>query len=560
MSIDQIPVESRIKDRFTFFGDSDIETEKTFNDAVARFSSLIALQEERFRDISTQLTQLLSASNLPRDVQSKFLDGADKAKTLAKELSKLKSHAGGIFVEYSEAIAHDRVLNSKFSELTANDRFILSTNNGINDELAFNAYANQLVHWNNEAQEFSRISELVKAASDNYSEYLLFSEAIETANDISTVMSLGGGLVGSVAKKSVVVLAREAVEAVLDWAGIPTSLTDIGTEILDESAQSLTINSQLIDEYQTLSGIIVHVSDQKDFSTGYIKDSLFAVARDGVATKYLDLSSIESWFSTKNVSIIGSDGADTIKVPVTVPGYVNIVTKKGNDTVIVDKTAVIASLNLNIDTGEDNDIVDLLGYHVKVNAGSGDDNITIRQALDIDLNSGSEDDYIRTDYTVAGSIHGGAGFDTVDYSDNRQELRSERFDRYSGGLKIRTSGSKLQVDFSEPLRQATQLLESIEKVTATPNDDGFYILDISALKPLEGLTVDGIGGKDTVDFTGYNGAITSDIFEIIADKVSISGVNFENFEVFRDGDNESHIYDIGVDRSSTGSTPDKTQT
>ncbi|MCP4082220.1 MAG: hypothetical protein GY743_18470, partial [Planctomycetaceae bacterium] len=481
----EIPTPVNLKDRFAAFGDSIFDTQESYENAITKIKAMFNSQVAHFNGIADELKNLAEDPSLPESEKTKFSEAAGKATALASEISVLAKDAPGIFVEYQEITSREQRLADLFGEFTYDqlnsaDLSFVREQWLINDSVQYNLRGSQvsdrvksLEYWNPKATSYDTQSETVKGLANNYSEAVILSEAVEYVGLALDIIATGTGSI--IGKKAIGKIVQESAEFGLSYYfDVPTTTLNMGFAVLDEASQDITENSQLLDEFQTTTGIIVILAEtQKDFSTGFIDDTFFAVAVDGVDGAPINLNDVTTWQSIKNVMLVGSEGVDIIKVPLEVPGNVSISLRGGDDNLVVDLVYAFNTQFQTIYAGTGNDTLELLGNVIEAYGESDDDEFSIRHAADANLFGGSGDDQFNISYSTIGSIEGGLGFDTLDISNNKEELREDSMISYDTGFSATIDSDGIYLEYRVDLGNLHA--ESIERVIGTENADKLLV-------------------------------------------------------------------------------------
>ena len=183
-----------------------------------------------------------------------------------------------------------------------------------------------------------------------------------------------------------------------NWTGTITASDDIQVQGFDEPDDIWTYTAGSKDNsYKVNSGKLYDNVWAKVNSKG-IRTGEVATGSDDT----LDIEVVGSEITTKNNSILGSTGADTINVGYVNGGGISIDAGAGNDSITVNEVNNNDTLkgNVTIDGGADDDTIsvgNITGSNVKVIAGEGADDITIGDVTgggNVTVDGGEGDDTI----------------------------------------------------------------------------------------------------------------------------------------------------------------------
>ena len=127
-----------------------------------------------------------------------------------------------------------------------------------------------------------------------------------------------------------------------------------------------------------------------------------------------DISEIE--LAADQVVIVGSNGADTIKIGTLSLGNVSITSNAGADVIKIGTPDVLSPADVVIDSGADGDTIEIRAGNAEIKTGAGEDTISLISGGTFEVDAGSDKDTIHIGDIGNSTIKGGAGEDTVDFS------------------------------------------------------------------------------------------------------------------------------------------------
>jgi Ca2+-binding RTX toxin-like protein len=478
------------KERFSVAGTyKPFGTPEAFDAAVTKIKGSISVQAKAFGEVNDKFSSSAALAGLGQADSNKLVGLAAKALAAQQAISGLSNSAPGLLLE-------------KLADWQVNQRFPLDFNAFLYNqvptdspailadlELSFEEeygitranYASirqEFISLNNQAEHWATQSNAVSKALENYSEAYVLSEILGSVNDaIDNLITAGEVVIAQSLVKAVIEVIKGEFE---DATGIPTDRLGLVKSTigfgLEELAQATGADNELLDEFQSTTGLRILFASSEGYTAGIVNDVLLVSAQGENSNASFDLSTVQTWNAITKVQLVGSNGVDEVKIVKEGLQYVGVNLGGGNDIVTVDSDLVVGNLPAKVviygGSGEDN--ITAAGSDLTIDAGADGDKISIVASPRVNASGGGGNDTFYVDYSVAGTIDGGSGNDTVDYSNPKQHLDLEGAGEYGDGveLTLKENSSEATAHFRGSIAIfGDQTLTNIENFILTPNDD-----------------------------------------------------------------------------------------
>ncbi|MDC0572464.1 calcium-binding protein [Luminiphilus sp.] len=199
-----------------------------------------------------------------------------------------------------------------------------------------------------------------------------------------------------------------------------------------------------------------------------------------------------------------------------IDGVTTISTGADNDTVNIDAGSVGAALTVNTEGGADTVQIDDTGNDVTVNAGAGDDGITVAIDAAANVNAGADDDTITLSGDSNAVIDGGDGSDTLvlagnDYTDSDLSFSGIEVVNIAGaGNDAVLSDDQFAADNTfNLLGTGNATLNFLTILADSTNDTTIDASGVTVTQFSEGtLHITGNDGDDTLTDNAWSGIIS----------------------------------------------------
>lgn len=228
-------------------------------------------------------------------------------------------------------------------------------------------------------------------------------------------------------------------------------------------------------------------------------------------------------------------------IPLITPGQDNLLGTVDNDTLIADDRIRVLFGGLGDDI--------LIGNQFRNALIGSEGNDIFRASSGDDIINGGERLVVPEGETAKREATGLLdGYDTVDYStfQFRPQLPNKGIDISFNrpGLIFSDKVNIESINVTKKL-SGNDTLYSIEEIIGTNVEDK-VIIDGEGLKIKDGeLLIDGLGGKDTIDFSDFGKAVDASVFDALENsrRVQIDDVIFTNFNALIGTDGNERIFD-----------------
>jgi Ca2+-binding RTX toxin-like protein len=420
------------KDRFTW-----ISTSEELTGAIHDVTRLVNAQRTQLSNIATELR---NGGNLVSPFAGQFAEKAAAAEAAAAALAGLSSSVLGMLVESLEQNEIDERVPPEFDQFLVDRALELGPHTDPEAlQIAENALAEEygvtrtnyeelrteVLAINTTIQAWDSSSQTVAAAAQNYANTFLASEAVDVANDVGTLITalnaLRAAYTGVVGVATLIDIGLSAP----DLIGFATDGFELGdhsawfSQITAGLTTELKLNG-LIDELQTTTSIRIlfpkNIGPSPSYSAGFVDDILFVTPGDGAGSVDFDLSTVSTWSFFDKVALVGTNLQDNVTLKQLPLGQAFVSTAGGADVIKIGVGAAVSVGQVTIDSGADNDTIELQAGTASVTTGAGEDTITLNEGDDFSIFAGGEKDLINLGLVGNGTIIGGEGVDTVDYS------------------------------------------------------------------------------------------------------------------------------------------------
>jgi Ca2+-binding RTX toxin-like protein len=495
---------------------ADLETVSdspaAFSAAVAKVNSFISPQVAELNGISTTYDAASDLPDLSGSVSDSLGKTARAAKALADSMSELTANVEGMLLEvqsqayvdlnfpddYFLFLRRAYVISPSFSDEELRELLADNPNYyGVN-AAQYQTIRTDFIALNEKAKTWQSKSAAVQQAAKNYADAIVASEFIGGVESALTVIgatraALAAKSVGGAVFDVALTIAKDKLGINVDgedwaqWAGV---------QWLKDLTGAYDFNTELLDAFQSSTGVRVILSDGQGYLTGFQNDVLLISADRGAAGGInVNTDAIQTWNLIQNLVVVGSGSNDTIEAKNVPAGEVVVVSEGGIDTIKIGVGAAVSPANVKIDSGADNDTIEVQAGSADIKSGGGVDTISLFLGGEFTVDAGGEKDTIRIGDIGSSVINGGEGEDTVDFSG--KDLPG--LNPVASGVKFNLAeqGAGLRVQQGG----VNHTLVSIENIFLTQFED--EVTGDGRDNIFEGLggddTLVGGGGNDTLD-------------------------------------------------------------
>jgi Ca2+-binding RTX toxin-like protein len=484
-----------------------IDTQEEFNAAIVDIRGMLSAQSAAFAGVADELGRVANSAG---DLSGQFESAAGKAEAAAAALNQISANVAGMLL--GSAVS-DEYIAQRFP--ASFDAFLMTLPIGVTLGLAaaeqsiaqegitrsnYAALRQEFIDINSQFAAWESKSADLANTLQNASTFFVLSEVTGTVVDaVSTLNIAKSALSASSTAEAAIPIAR------LLWRANTTIASNgesFGNSIIASFFKALvsaaTPQTQLLDQLQSdlkLKVLFFDETASSSYSAGFVNDVLFVAAASSNASVNFDLNAISTWGSFQKLVVIGSGQNDSVIISELPFGEAVVSTAGGIDTIKIGVGAAVSPANVKIDSGADNDTIEVQAGSADIKSGGGVDTISLFLGGEFTVDAGGEKDTIRIGDIGSSIINGGAGEDTVDFSG--KDLPG--LNPVASGVKFNLAeqGAGLRVQQGG----VNHTLVSIENIILTQFED--EVTGDGRDNIFEGLggddTLVGGGGNDTLD-------------------------------------------------------------